>query len=57
MLSTVVSQNLNAASVFFLIALILGIIYSVWMLVVQNIPMAIIGAALTFVALGLLFFT
>ena len=56
MIAQVVSQSLNAAQVFFLIALILGVIATIWQLVTGAIQAAIVSAALTFVAVGLLFF-
>ena len=56
MLATVVSQNVNAAQVFFLVALILGIIVTVWQLFTGAIQAAVVSACLTFIALGLLFF-
>ena len=57
MIAQVVSQSLNAAQVFFLIALILGVIATIWQLVTGAIQAAIVSAALTFVAVGLLFFS
>jgi hypothetical protein len=54
-LGEVVTQSTNAAQVFFLIALILGAIVTVWQLVTGAVQGAVLSAALTFVAVGLLF--
>jgi hypothetical protein len=56
MLAQVVSQSLNAAQVFFLIALICGAIVTIWQLAVNAVQAAVLSAAVTFIAVGLLFF-
>lgn len=58
MVAEVVSQSLNAAQVFFLIALICGGIATVVALVTNppTIWAAMLAACATFVAVGLLFF-
>lgn len=57
MIAQVVAQSLGAAQVFFLIALIVGAIATiVSMLGAPNIPFALVAAAITFSAAGLLFF-
>jgi flagellar biosynthesis component FlhA len=57
MLAQVVSQSVNAAQVFFLIAVIVGAIATiVSLLPAPNIPFALVAGAVTFIALGLLFF-
>ena len=57
MFGTVVSQNLDTAQVFFLIALICGAITTVFALVRSEVEFALVAGAITFVAAGLLFFS
>jgi hypothetical protein len=56
MVSTVVTQSVNTAQVFFLVALICGAIATVFALVRGAVEIALVAGAITFTAVGLLFF-
>jgi hypothetical protein len=54
MFSTIVNSSANAAQLWCLIAVIVAIVYTVWSLTLRSFPAALLGAAVVFIALGLL---
>jgi hypothetical protein len=57
MVSEIVSQSLNAAQLFALIAIILFIVAAVFAVMVKSIHSTLICAGLAFLSLGILFYT
>jgi hypothetical protein len=55
MLATVVTHSLNAAQVFALLAVFAFAIYTIWCVVVKDLPAIVLGIALILVAASLLF--
>jgi hypothetical protein len=48
LLATIVNSSVNTAQVFAFLAIILGAVYTIWVLLLRSFPQAIFGAAFTF---------